>query len=220
MSTDVTRQYENKVFPQGLFKRFALGLARLLNVLPTDVYILLQRTEEGFQTSTELALDELVNIYEIGKTINSLSFHSCSSIIKFKINLYSNSLNIIYVINGDIEKAKKIIFLTENIFELEGLNEQGAGMLTTDNNQSIVVTHMDSNHNNISNSNKNDSLDKAEAMKSFFGSISTDMTLEQIREERLIRKHGTPKEQILFFIEKANNEDLERILAFIKENYY
>jgi len=138
----VERQYENKVFSKGQFKQFALKLARFCNLSITDLFILIHRKGDDFETSTISTIDDLMDICEIGKTISCLAFHSSFNIIKFRLQLYSNALNITYNIKGDIENAKHIIFLTEDTLELTRLSEQGTGELTLDNSQSIGQTQM------------------------------------------------------------------------------
>ena len=147
--TFVERQYENKVFPKGQFKQFALKLARFCNLSIAALFILIHRKGDDFETSTLSTVDDLMNICEIGKTISCLAFHSSFNIIKFRLQLYSNALNITYNIKGDIENAKHIIFLTENTLELTRLNKQGTGELTLDNSQSIGQTQMNSDLSNI-----------------------------------------------------------------------
>ena len=147
--TFVERQYENKVFPKGQFKQFALKLARFCNLSLSVLFILLHRKSDDFETSTICTVDDLMNICEIGKTISCLAFHSSSNIIKFSFQSYLNALNITYAIKGDMENAKHIIFLTENTLELTRLSEQGTGELTLDNSQSIGQTQMDSDLSNI-----------------------------------------------------------------------
>ncbi|WP_139024160.1 hypothetical protein [Desulfosporosinus sp. OT] len=129
----VERQYENKVFPKGKFKQFAQKIARFCNLSITDLYVLIHRKGDDFETRS--TVDDLMNIWEIGKTIISLAFHSSFSIIKFRLQLYSNALNITYNIKGDIENAKHIVFLTENTLELTRLSEQGTGELTLDSDE-------------------------------------------------------------------------------------
>ncbi|MDR3668783.1 MAG: hypothetical protein P4L35_18245 [Ignavibacteriaceae bacterium] len=133
--TFVERQYENKVFPKGQFRQFALKLARFCNLSITVLFILIHRKGDDFETSTISTVDDLMNICEIGKTISCLAFHSSFNIIKFRLQLYSNALNITYNIKGDLENAKHIIFLTENILELTRLSEQGTGELPLDNSR-------------------------------------------------------------------------------------
>ena len=147
--TFVECQYENKVFPKGQFRQFALKLARFCNLSITDLFILLHRKSNDYETSTISTVDDLTTICEIGKMISCLAFHSSSNIIKFRLQLYSNALNITYNIKGDLENAKHIIFLTENILELTRLSEQGAGELTHDNGHSIGQTQMNSELDNI-----------------------------------------------------------------------
>jgi len=142
--TFVDRQYDNKVFSKGQFKQFALKLARYCNLSITVLFILIHRKGDDFETSTISTVDDLMNICEIGKTISCLAFHSSFNIIKFRLHLFSDALNITYNIKGDIENAKHIIFLTENTLELTRLSEQGTGELTLDNSQSIGQTQMNS----------------------------------------------------------------------------
>lgn len=125
--TFVEHQYENKVFPKGQFRQFALKLARFCSLSITDLSILIHRKGYDFETSTLSTVDGLMNICEIGKMVSCLAFHSSFNIIKFRLQLYSNLLNITYNIKGDIENAKHIIFLTENTLELTRLSEQGTG---------------------------------------------------------------------------------------------
>jgi len=147
--TFVERQYENKVFSEGQFKQFALKLARHCNLSIAVLFILIHRKGKDFETSTISTVDDLMHICEIGKTISCLAFHSSFNIIKFRLHLYSNALNITYNIKGDLENAKHIIFLTENTLELTRFSEQGTDELTLDNSQSFGQTQMNSDLGNI-----------------------------------------------------------------------
>ena len=49
MSTDVTRQYENKIFNEGQFKQFALKFVRFHNVTPLDCNIILTYKEDDLK---------------------------------------------------------------------------------------------------------------------------------------------------------------------------
>lgn len=129
--TFVERQYENKVFSKGQFKQFALKLARFCNLSITDLFILIHRKGNDFESSTISTIDDLTNMCEIGKTISCLAFHSSFNIIKFRLQFNSNALNITYNIKGELENAKHIIFLTENILELTRFREQGTGELAS-----------------------------------------------------------------------------------------
>ena len=140
--TFVERQYENKVFPKGQFKQFAQKLARFYNLSISDLFILIHQKGHDFENNSVSTVDDLTNICEIGKTIRCLAFHSSFNIIKFRLQLYSNALNITYNIKGDIENAKHIIFLTENTLKLTKHSEQGTGELTLDSCQSAGQIQM------------------------------------------------------------------------------
>ncbi|MDR3668782.1 MAG: hypothetical protein P4L35_18240 [Ignavibacteriaceae bacterium] len=124
MSTDVTHQYENKVFLKGQFKQFALKLCRFLNILPSDGYAFLRQKNQEFEISTKVTVDELENICEIGTTVSRLDFHYNCNIIKLSCKSCSNALNVLYVINGNMKYSEKLIFFVENILEITRLNEE------------------------------------------------------------------------------------------------
>ena len=125
MSADITRQYKNKIFDKGQIKQFAIKLYKFSKILPTDVYIFLHRTEDGFETSTKYSIEDFENICELDDKINRIAFHTKYDIIQFSFKAYFNAINGMYIIYGDLERAKKVIFLTENALELTQF-EQGA----------------------------------------------------------------------------------------------
>lgn len=137
-------QYENKVFSKGQFKQFAQKLARFCNLSITELFILIHRNADDFETSTKSTVDDLLNICEIGKTNSCLAFHSSFNIIKFRLQSHSNALKVSYNIKGDIENAKHIIFLTEKNLELTRFSEQSTGKLALDNSQSAEKTQLNS----------------------------------------------------------------------------
>ncbi|WP_088225083.1 DnaA N-terminal domain-containing protein [Desulfosporosinus sp. FKB] len=145
--TIVNRQYENKVFSKGQFKQFALNVAGFCNLSLTDLFILILR--KGTDTSIRSTVEDLINICGIGKTINCLAFHSSFYIIKFRLQIYSNDLNVQYNIKGNIENAKQILYLTENTLELTRHREQGTGELSFDNVQSFGNTQVNGELRNI-----------------------------------------------------------------------
>lgn len=124
MSTEVTLQYENKVFLKGQFKQFVLKLCRFLNILPSDGYAFLRQKDQDFEISTKVTVDELENICEIGTTVSRLDFHYNYNIIKLSCKSCSDALSVLYVINGDIKYSEKLIFFVENILEITRLTEE------------------------------------------------------------------------------------------------
>jgi len=124
MSTEVTRQYENKIFPKGQFKKFAFKLCRFLNVLPSDGYAFIRQKNQDFEMSSKVTVDELENICEIGTTVSRLDFHYNYNIIKLSYTSCSNALNVLYVINGNMKYTEKLIFFVENILEITRLTEE------------------------------------------------------------------------------------------------
>jgi len=122
--TFVERQYENKVFPKGQLKQFALKLCRFLNILPSDGYAFLRQKDQGFEISTKVTVDELENICEIGTTVSRLDFHYNYNIIKLSCQSCSNALNVLYVINDNMKYSEKLIFFVENILEITRLTKE------------------------------------------------------------------------------------------------
>jgi len=122
VSTEVTLQYENKVFHKGQFKQFVLKLCRFLNILPSDGYAFLRQKDQDFEISTKVTLDELENICEIGTTVSRLDFHYNYNIIK--LSSCPNALTVLYVIDGDRKYSEKFIFFVENILEITRLTEE------------------------------------------------------------------------------------------------
>lgn len=118
MSTEVTHQYENKVFLKGQLKQFTLKLCRFLNTLPSDGYAFLRQKDQDFEISTKVTVDELENICEIGTSVSRLDFHYDYNIIKLSSESCSNALNILYVINDNMKYSEKLIFFVENILEI------------------------------------------------------------------------------------------------------
>ena len=171
MSTDVTRQYENKVFPKGHFRQFSLKLAKFCNISLSDGFVILNRKEQDFDSSTQATLDEIEDICEIDATIKRLGFHYDHNIIQLSFNSYSNALNVLYVVNGDVEYAKRLIFFVENSLEIARLREQVVSKLTDAHRQytpgissakesevskvslALVQPEMDLEPNNIFDSN-------------------------------------------------------------------
>lgn len=124
MSTEVSHQYKNKVFLKGQFKQSALKLCRFLNILPSDGSTFLRQKDQDFEMSTKVTVDELENICEIGTTVSRLDFHYNYNIISLSYKSYSNALNVLFVINGDIKYSEKFIFFVENILEITRLTEE------------------------------------------------------------------------------------------------
>ncbi|ODA40870.1 hypothetical protein [Desulfosporosinus sp. BG] len=122
MSIEVTRQYENKLFDKGEFKKFVLKLCRFLNILPSDGYTFIRQKDQDFEISSKVTFDELENIYYIGTTVSRLDFHY--NIIKLSSTSCSNALNVLYVINGNMKYSEKLIFFVENILEITRLTEE------------------------------------------------------------------------------------------------
>jgi len=137
MSIEVTRQYENKVFPKGQFRQFALKLCRFLNISPLDGYAFLRQKDQDFEISTKATVDELENICEIGTKISRLDFHYNYNIIKFSCKSYSNTLNVLYVINGNMQYSEKLIFFVENILEIKRLTEEISELTDGQSKQTI-----------------------------------------------------------------------------------
>ena len=124
MSTEVTLQYENKVFLKGQFKQFVLKLCRFLNILPADGYAFLRQKDQDFEIRTKVTVDELENICEIGTTISRLDFHYNYNIIKLSCESCSNVLNVLYVINDNMKYSEKLIFFVENVLEITRLTKE------------------------------------------------------------------------------------------------
>lgn len=124
MGTEVTHQYENKVFREGQFKQFAQKLCRFLNISPSEGYAFLRRKDQEFEISTKVTVEELENICELGTTVSRLDFHYNYNIIKLSCKSCSNALNVLYVINGNMKYSEKLIFFVENILEITRLNEE------------------------------------------------------------------------------------------------
>lgn len=102
--------------------------------------VYLDQTEDGFETSTISTIDDLLNIREI----NGLAFYSSFGVIRID-KTYSNSLNIRFSINGEIEIVNQIILLTENTMELTRLIEKGTCKLIIDKSRPIEKIQMYSN---------------------------------------------------------------------------
>lgn len=123
MRTDVDREYEYKVFEKGQLKDFALKFARFCKIEPSKGNIFHSHKVGKFDTSTNLSIDELDNICEIGNTRESVYFFYNYNMLFFSLSSQS-TLHASYTIEGDIEYAKKLIFLVENALELRVLKEQ------------------------------------------------------------------------------------------------
>lgn len=136
MSTDVTRNYEYKVFEKGQIKQFAIKLARFCNISSSEVYILLHYKDDEFDTSSQVTVDELEDLCEV--CTHTLTFHYNHNSIRFSLGLDSKALNILYLIDGDIEYTKKFIFFVENTLELKRLSKQEIRELTNPDNYSCT----------------------------------------------------------------------------------
>lgn len=124
MSTEVTLQYNNKIFDKGQLKKFALKLCRFLNILPSDGYAFLRRKDQDFAISSKVAIDELEDVCEIGTTVSRLDLHYNYNIIKLSCTSCPNALNVLYVVNGNLKYSERIIFFVENILEITRLTEE------------------------------------------------------------------------------------------------
>ncbi|WP_088225082.1 hypothetical protein [Desulfosporosinus sp. FKB] len=122
MSTEITRHYENKIFNKDQFKKFALKLCRFLNISPSDGYVYLRQKDQDFEISSKVTADELENICEFGTSVSRLDFHYMYNVISFRP--CSNSLNVLYVINGNMKYSEKLIFFVENVLEITRLTEE------------------------------------------------------------------------------------------------
>lgn len=134
MSTEITHQYENKIFPNGQFSKFVLKLCRFLNILPADGYIYLRQKDQDFEMSSLVTVNELENIWEIGTTVSRLDFHYDYNIITLRCKSCSNVLSVLYVINGDMKYSEKFIFFVENVLEITRFKEE-INELTGDHRQ-------------------------------------------------------------------------------------
>lgn len=124
MNTQANRIYEYKVFKNGQLKQLALRLARFCNISPSDGFIFLHYKDDEFDTSTIATVDELENICEIGNPLDTLSFHYNNNVIQFSLSLFLKAFSVTYIIDGDIEYSKKLIFFVENTLELTRISNE------------------------------------------------------------------------------------------------
>lgn len=138
MRTRVAYKYLYPYFPKGRFKQFALELAQFINISPSDVSIMLDRKEDGFEVRTEATLDDLENICDIGTTSNELSFIYDSNHMYFSLDTSSKTLSVSYLIYNDLEATQKFISFVEDTLELSRLSEQEIRELTDGYHQNIL----------------------------------------------------------------------------------
>ncbi|MDO0823095.1 DnaA N-terminal domain-containing protein [Desulfosporosinus nitroreducens] len=127
MSTQITHEYKYKIFSKAQLKQFALKLAHFYEIPTSNYHIFLHYKKDGYETSIQSTLDELDdNICKIGTPLASLGFHYKSDIITLtlKVKGFPDILNIWYMLNGDIEYSKRLIFFIENSLELTRLEEE------------------------------------------------------------------------------------------------
>lgn len=122
MSTEIRRQYGNRIFPKGKLKKFALKLCRFLNILPWEGCIFLRQKDQDYEISSKVTIDELEDICEIGTVVCRMDFHFSYNIINFSCKS-AQVLDVLYVINGNREYSEKFIFFIENLLELKRLTE-------------------------------------------------------------------------------------------------
>lgn len=127
MSTEIRRQYGNKIFAKGELKKFALKLCRFLNIVPWEGCIFLRQKDEDFEISSKVTIDELEDICEIGTKLCRMDFHFSNNIITLSYKS-AQILDVLYVINGNREYSEKFIFFVENLLELKrrtgGIHQQ------------------------------------------------------------------------------------------------
>ncbi|KGK88276.1 hypothetical protein DP73_13360 [Desulfosporosinus sp. HMP52] len=126
MSTEIRRQYANKIFSKGELKRFALKLCRFLNVLPWEGSVFLRQKDQDFEIGSKVTIGEIENICEIGTVVSQMDFHLSYNIINLSCKS-AQVLDVLYVINGNREYSERLIFFVENILEIkrhEGINQR------------------------------------------------------------------------------------------------
>ena len=123
MSTQITFDYGYKILPKSQFKQFALELAQFCNTPNADVHIFLHHKEDGFQTSTPSTIDELDNKYDIVTSPESIAIHVKAHIIIIKLNNAPDNFHITYMLDGDLNYSKRLIFFIENTLEITRLDQ-------------------------------------------------------------------------------------------------
>lgn len=209
MGTQISIYYEQKDFSVDRLKHFAFKLAKFCDISTTDKknLIFLRHLEDGFETSTQSSLSEFDTKMVIDFPLKSITFHFGYHIIIFSLRTkLTNEMSISYMLHGDLDSAKKMVFFIENTLALTRIDLD------------VKPKNIDQPYVNPDPTHAIE--DKTEMVKSSFGSVATDMTLEQIRDEKILGKyrHNT-KEAIMNFIESVDNEGLEKLWKFISENY-
>ncbi|TGE38701.1 hypothetical protein E4K67_04225 [Desulfosporosinus fructosivorans] len=127
MSTQITHEYKYKIFSKAQLTKFSKKLARFYGTSTSNYHIFLHYTKDGYEASIQSTLDELDdNICKIGVPVESLGFHYESDIINLtlKVKGFPDHLRIWYMLNGDIQYSRRLVFFIQNSLQLETLEEE------------------------------------------------------------------------------------------------